>query len=172
MRTRAYFVRHAQPQYRHKDDRTRPLSAEGISDSELVTKALKDKVIDAFYCSSYKRSPDTIRGAAAYYGLDIWTDERLREREAGKSGNPFPMFQKRWAGFRYHEDGGESHCGGSEAEHRRITENLSRKRRETHGDQNPRRRLMLHHPVLSALVQVLGFSARHRLDALYGGIGF
>ncbi|MCI8847809.1 MAG: histidine phosphatase family protein, partial [Oscillibacter sp.] len=85
MRTRAYFVRHAQPQYRHKDDRTRPLSAEGISDSELVTKALKDKVIDAFYCSSYKRSPDTIRGAAAYYGLDIWTDERLREREAGKS---------------------------------------------------------------------------------------
>lgn len=106
--TRVYFVRHAQPVHSHADDRTRPLTEEGIADTSVVLETLKDKRIDAFYCSPYKRSMDTIRSTAEYYGMEISTDERLRERENGENGNISGMFQKRWADHAYHEDGGES----------------------------------------------------------------
>lgn len=106
--TRVYFVRHAQPVHSHADDRTRPLTEEGIADTSVVLETLKDKRIDAFYCSPYKRSMDTIRSTAEYYGMEIAADERLRERENGENGNNHGMFQKRWGDHAYHEDGGES----------------------------------------------------------------
>ena len=65
---------------------------------------MKDKKIDAFYCSPYKRSMDTIADAAAFFGKEIITDERLREREKGSDGNNHGMFQKRWADYDYHEE--------------------------------------------------------------------
>lgn len=34
---------------------------------------------------------------------EIITDERSREREKGKNGNNYGMFQKRWADHEYHE---------------------------------------------------------------------
>lgn len=108
MMTKVYFVRHAQPEHDHEDDRTRPLTAEGIADSKIVLETLKDKEIDAFYCSPYKRSIATIQETAEYYKMDIITDERLREREKGINGNGHVMFRKRWADLEYHEDGGES----------------------------------------------------------------
>ena len=40
---------------------------------------------------------DTIADAAAFFGKEIITDERLREREKGPEGNNHGMFQKRWA---------------------------------------------------------------------------
>ena len=46
MMTRVYFVRHAQPEHAHEDDRTRPLTAEGIADSKIVLETLKDKGIE------------------------------------------------------------------------------------------------------------------------------
>lgn len=106
--TKVFFVRHAQPEHNHTDDRTRPLTAEGISDTKIVLETLKDKKIDTFYCSPYTRSVCTIRETADYYGMDIQTDERLRERKKGADGNNHGMFQKRWADHDYHEDGGES----------------------------------------------------------------
>ena len=106
--TRVYFVRHAQPEHDWKEDRTRPLTEEGKKDSAIVLEFLKDKKIDAFYCSPYKRSMDTIADAAAFFGKEIITDERLREREKGPNGNNHGMFQKCWAAHDYHEDGGES----------------------------------------------------------------
>lgn len=106
--TKVFFVRHAQPEHNHTDDRTRPLTAEGIADAKIVLETLKDKKIDTFYCSPYTRSVCTIRETADYYGKDIQTDERLREREKGADGNNHGMFQKRWADHDYHEDGGES----------------------------------------------------------------
>jgi 2,3-bisphosphoglycerate-dependent phosphoglycerate mutase len=95
MLTKVYFVRHAQPVHSYADDRTRPLTEDGIVDSKLVLQTLKDKKIDVFYCSPYKRSLDTIRETADYYEMNIQTDERLREREAGVGGNVRGMFQKR-----------------------------------------------------------------------------
>lgn len=106
--TKVYFVRHAQPEHAWEDDRTRPLTKEGIEDSKQVLEFLKDKEIDKFYCSPYKRSMQTIAETAAYYGKEILTDERLREREKGSNGNNHGMFQKRWADLSYHEEGGES----------------------------------------------------------------
>lgn len=45
---------------------------------------------------------------AGEHNVDIKMDERLREREKGPNGNNSVMFQKRWADFDYHEEGGES----------------------------------------------------------------
>ena len=106
--TKVFFVRHAQPVHAHSDDRTRPLTKEGIQDSAIVLETLKDKEIEAVYCSPYKRSVDTIKQVAEYYNLEIQTDERLREREKGVDGNNTGMFQKRWENHDYHEEGGES----------------------------------------------------------------
>ena len=108
MMTKIFFVRHAQPEYNHADDRTRPLTEEGLVDTKIVVETLKDKEIDAFYCSPYKRSIDTIQGVADYYGMNIKTDERFREREKGADGNNHGMFRKRWEDHDYHEYGGES----------------------------------------------------------------
>lgn len=106
--TKVYFVRHAQPEHAWEDDRTRPLTEEGKRDCAIVLEFLKDKKIDKFYCSPYKRSMDTIADAATFFGKEIITDERLREREKGLGGNNHGMFQKRWANHDYHEEGGES----------------------------------------------------------------
>ena len=106
--TKVFFVRHAQPLHEHNDDRTRPLTDEGIKDTSIVIETLKDKEIDVFYCSPYKRSIDTIKQTAEYYDMEIQTDERLREREKGADGNNHGMFQKRWDNHDYHEEGGES----------------------------------------------------------------
>ena len=106
--TKVFFVRHAQPLHEHSDDRTRPLTDEGVNDTFIVLDTLKDKGIDAFYCSPYKRSMDTIKETAEHYHKEIQTDERLREREKGENGNNHGMFQKRWENHDYHEEGGES----------------------------------------------------------------
>lgn len=103
-----FFVRHAQPLHSFADDRSRPLTDEGFSDTKAVLDFLKDKNIDAFYSSPYKRSVDTIAGAAAFLGKNIITDERLRERESGYRGNSIALLQMRWSDHNYHEDGGES----------------------------------------------------------------
>ena len=106
--TRIYFVRHAQPDFECPDDNIRPLTAEGAEDAKQVTAFFADKQIDAFYCSPYKRSHDTIAGAAAAAGLPIHTDVRLRERSSAPGSNNREMITKRWADFSWHEEGGEA----------------------------------------------------------------
>lgn len=106
--TKVFFVRHAEPEHSWKEDRTRPLTQEGKNDSKKLLGFFMDKKIDAFYCSPYKRSIDTITEVAQSYRMKIITDERFREREKGPNGNEYGMFQKRWDDFDYHEDGGES----------------------------------------------------------------
>lgn len=108
--TRIYFVRHAQPDHKWEDDRTRPLTDEGKQDAEIVLEFLRNKEIDVFYSSPYKRSYDTIAATAAFYGKEIITDERLRERKCGADGNMFGngLLKKRWENNDFHEEGGES----------------------------------------------------------------
>lgn len=106
--TKVFFVRHAQPIYTWKDDRTRPLTDEGLNDSKQVTEKLKTAEIDCLYSSPYKRSFDTISDCAAFYGMQIITDERLRERQCGDKGNAgLELLRKRWVNFDFHEEGGE-----------------------------------------------------------------
>ncbi len=107
--TKIYFVRHAQPMFSHADDLTRPLTKEGRADAGIVLETLKDKKIDLFYCSPYKRSMDTIRETADHYKKEIITEPRFRERVKGNAeSNRKEMFQKRWADHNFHEEGGES----------------------------------------------------------------
>ena len=106
--TKVYFVRHAQSDWRSGTDRERGLTAEALEDRTVVLDFLRDKQVDAFYCSPYRRSLDTIRPSAEYFGMSIRTDERLREREAAPGGNNRKLFRKRWADFDWHEPGGES----------------------------------------------------------------
>lgn len=106
--TSIYFVRHAQPDHAWQDDRTRPLSEEGKADCKKVTEALTDISFQYAISSPYERSVDTIRECVKEHDLYIHMDERLREREKGPNGNNSTMFQKRWADFDYHEEGGES----------------------------------------------------------------
>ena len=122
--TKIYFVRHAQPEHAWEDDRTRPLTGEGRRDSAIVFEFLKDKHIDAFYSSPYKRSVDTIADSADFFGKDIITDEDLREREKGENGNNHGMFHKRWADHNYHEEGGESIAMVQKRNMRALTEIL------------------------------------------------
>ena len=122
--TKIYFVRHAQPEHAWEDDRTRPLTGEGGRDSAIVFEFLKDKHIDAFYSSPYKRSVDTIADSADFFGKDIITDEDLREREKGENGNNHGMFRKRWDDHNYHEEGGESIAMVQKRNMRALTEIL------------------------------------------------
>ncbi len=106
--TTIYFVRHCKPDGKIQDDRNRPLTEEGLEDSNKVAEILKDKKIDVFISSPYKRSHDSIKKSADSYGMAIQTDERLRERKAGKDSNNHEMFKKRWTDLSFAEDDGES----------------------------------------------------------------
>ena len=106
--TNIYFVRHAQPQYSCEDASLRPLTEEGIKDTAKVVEAMKDIHLDYAVSSPYKRSYDTIKGAADDHGLKIELDDRLHERIRGENGNNREMFQRRWSDFSFCEEGGES----------------------------------------------------------------
>ncbi len=106
--TTIYFVRHCKPDGFFTDDRNRPLTEEGLNDSQQVLEVLKDKNIDVFISSPYRRSYDSIKKAADFYKKTIIKDERLRERKAGKDSNNHEMFKKRWADFTFAEEDGES----------------------------------------------------------------
>lgn len=129
--TKVYFVRHAQSDYRSGPDRERGLTAEALEDRRVVLDFLRDKPVDAFYCSPYRRSLDTIREAADHFGLPIRTDERLREREAAPGGNCRELFRRRWSDFDWHEPGGESLRSVQDRNIAALTEILEQNREKT-----------------------------------------
>lgn len=106
--TEIYFVRHAEPVHSWKEDRSRPLSEEGMKDAKAVADFFRETKVDLFYSSPYKRSVDTISDSAKEKKLPIRTDERFRERVNGTEVNNIEMIQKRWTDFDYHEEDGES----------------------------------------------------------------
>lgn len=108
--TVVYFIRHAQSDRNFHDERTRPLTEEGFSDSEKVAKKLKDKGITRIISSPYTRTLQTVESLSRALKLETETDERLRERGAGKwHGDKFFDFVRRqWEDFDYRIEGGES----------------------------------------------------------------
>lgn len=106
--TKIYFVRHAEPMHSWEEDRTRPLTEEGVKDTKAVTDFFREIKVDHFYSSPYNRSVETISGSAKEKRLPIRTDARFRERVNGPEVNNKEMFLKRWADFDYHVEGGES----------------------------------------------------------------
>ena len=120
--TKIIFVRHAQSQY-GEDDRIRPLTESGLKNREVVLETLKDRHIDAFLSSPYKRSIDTIRTAADYFGMSIRTDERFRERKVGTWENGW--LEKRWGDFSCAEEDGECLASVQERNMEALKEVLS-----------------------------------------------
>lgn len=110
--TSVYFVRHAQPDITVHDDRTRPLTAEGLRDSIAVADLLQGRNIDLLMSSPYKRSMDTIGELSKRLELEIHTDENFRERNAGgwHGDNFLEFIKKQWADFDYRIMDGENLC--------------------------------------------------------------
>ena len=104
--TKIIFVRHAQSLHPYSDDRTRPLTQEGMNDRSIVLDTLKDRRIDIFLSSPYQRSIDTIKTTSDFFCMEIKTDERFRERRSGADASG--MLEKRWADFSFAEEGGEN----------------------------------------------------------------
>lgn len=110
MTTVVYFIRHAQSDRAFHDEYTRPLTAEGIADTEKITLALKDKGITHILSSPYTRALQTVQGLSQALKLKIETDSDFRERNAGKwhGDKFFDFIEKQWADFDYRIEGGES----------------------------------------------------------------
>lgn len=108
--THIYFVRHAQSDRTFQQEQSRPLTAEGVSDSEKITEVLKDKGITRILSSPYKRTLQTVGSLSEALGINIEIDEDFRERNAGKwHGDRFFDYVKRqWENFDYASEGGES----------------------------------------------------------------
>lgn len=107
--TTVYFIRHAQSNRFEKNDRTRPLTEEGMADTLKITEALKNSGIKHIISSPYTRTIQTVTNLSEVLGVEIETEEDLRERSAGKwHGENFLDFIKmQWADFDYHILDGE-----------------------------------------------------------------
>jgi len=110
MRTRVYFIRHAEPNYNNHDDMTRELSEKGLKDRVLVTEFLRDKQIDAVLSSPFKRAVDTVRDFAEKSGLEIKVVEDFRERRIDNCWieDFYGFCKKQWEDFNYKLSDGES----------------------------------------------------------------
>lgn len=108
--TSIYFVRHAQSDRTFQQEQSRPLTAEGVSDSEKITEVLKDKGITHILSSPYKRTLQTVGSLSEALGINIEIDEDFRERNAGKwhGDNFFDYVKQQWENFDYASEGGES----------------------------------------------------------------
>lgn len=107
--TAVYFIRHAQSNKFEKDDRTRPLTDEGMADTLKVTDALKNTGIKHIISSPYTRTIQTVTNLSEALGVKIETEEDLRERNAGQwhGDNFFDFIKMQWADFNYHILDGE-----------------------------------------------------------------
>ncbi|MBE5813950.1 MAG: histidine phosphatase family protein [Clostridiales bacterium] len=105
-----YLIRHAQSNPAIRDDRTRPLTAEGLRDTHLITACLRDRGIARILSSPYERTIRTVTHLAEALDLPIETDEDFREREAGGwHGDRFLDFvRSQWQDLDYTAPGGES----------------------------------------------------------------
>jgi 2,3-bisphosphoglycerate-dependent phosphoglycerate mutase len=109
MKTKIYFVRHAQPDISTKDDMLRPLTEKGMEDTKRVTKALQGKNIEVIYSSPYKRSYDTVKDLADANNLEINLVEDFRERKVDNVWvEDFRAFSRRqWEDFNFKLESGE-----------------------------------------------------------------
>ena len=104
--TNIIFVRHCQSLHPYSDDRTRPLTEEGLKDREVVVETLKDRRIDVVFSSPYKRSVDTVQPVADLFDLPVRMEERFHERVYGVNSREFRI--KRWEDLSLAEENGES----------------------------------------------------------------
>ncbi len=126
--TTVYFIRHAQSDRFVHDDRTRPLTSEGMKDTRKITEVLENSGISHIISSPYTRTIQTVTDLSEKLGLEIETEEDFRERNAGQwHGENFIEFiRSQWENFSYHILDGECLADVQKrnisALHRRIEE--------------------------------------------------
>ena len=110
MSTTLYLIRHAQSDPAVRDDRTRPLTAEGLRDTRIITACLRHAGIGHILSSPYARTLQTVAHLSESLSLPVETDEDFRERDAGGwHGDRFLDFVRRqWQDFSFCAPGGES----------------------------------------------------------------
>lgn len=108
--TEVYFIRHAQSDRTARDDRSRPLTPEGLKDSERAAEVLREKGITHIISSPYTRAIQTVSPLAGALKIRIETNDDLRERHAGKwhGDRFFDFIEKQWADHDFKIEGGES----------------------------------------------------------------
>lgn len=108
--TTVHFIRHARPDLSVHDDRTRPLSAEGLADCHLIEAYLSEKSLAAVLSSPYRRAMDTVGSLAHARRLAVLPVEDFRERRISDVWiEDFSGFARRqWADCNYKLPGGES----------------------------------------------------------------
>jgi len=108
-RTVIYLIRHNEPDRSVEDELLQPLTARGREQIGWITDFLRDKGITALYSSDCVRTQETISGFAAYSGLTVVLDERLREGILGcpKEENPVHT-ERQWNDHDYRLPQGES----------------------------------------------------------------
>ena len=107
--TTVYFIRHAQSDRFVHDDRTRPLTSDGMKDTRKITEVLENSGISHIISSPYTRTIQTVTDLSEKFGLSIETEEDFRERNAGQwHGENFIEFiRSQWEDFSYHILDGE-----------------------------------------------------------------
>ncbi len=108
--THIYFIRHAEPDFSVHDDATRPLTRKGLEDASRIQAFFSCIPVHAFYSSPYKRSIDTIKGAAYAQGKSIALIDDFRERAVSNEWiDDFDTFARRqWSDFDFRLPQGES----------------------------------------------------------------
>lgn len=99
--TKLLFVRHGATEWniykRAQGQADIPLTDKGRTQAVETAEALADFDISAVYSSDLVRSIDTAKVIADERGLDVATDERLREIDQGEwTGLPVDEIKKRW----------------------------------------------------------------------------
>jgi 2,3-bisphosphoglycerate-dependent phosphoglycerate mutase len=107
------LIRHAEPVAPGTpgfDEFTRPLTAKGLRDADLLSETHASTRIDAAYSSPYLRARQTIEPIARARGLAIDTIDDLRERTLSLAELPDwrTHLKRSWEDFDYAPRGGET----------------------------------------------------------------
>jgi len=103
------MLRHAKSDHSNRDDVSRPLSSEGVTQSQLLPPLFADVAIDAILSSPLRRAMQTLEPLALERNLPIQAIDDLREREAGQWIEEFLGFiRDQWAERSLSLPGGES----------------------------------------------------------------
>lgn len=108
--TNVYFIRHAEPDYSIHDDKSRPLTAKGMSDARLVSRYLRDKEIHEVLSSPFVRAIDTVKNFADEVGFSVKIVQDFRERRVDSVWieDFYSFTKKQWEDFDYKLSDGES----------------------------------------------------------------
>ena len=94
-----WFIRHGDPDYAHDT-----LTEKGFREAAALTAYLKDKKIDAFYCSPLGRAKDTIRAALEQRGTEAEIcpflrefNEAMNDPETGEKRLAWDLLPAQWA---------------------------------------------------------------------------